>query len=54
MMFRGESSMLLQSGLYGPFKTHAEVRENECLTLLGPHAQVSEGGEWDPAWDKPQ
>jgi hypothetical protein len=40
--------------LYGPFKTHAEVRENERLTLLGPHDQVSEGGQWDPAWDKPQ
>jgi hypothetical protein len=40
--------------LHGPFDTHAEVKEHQRITLLGPEAELREGGEWDPAWDKPQ
>jgi len=40
--------------LHGPFKTHAEVAEDERLTLFGPQCKVTDGGAWDPAWDRPQ
>jgi hypothetical protein len=40
--------------LLGPFQTDTEVRESQRLTLLGPQWEVTEGGMWDPAWDKPQ
>jgi hypothetical protein len=40
--------------LHGPFKTHAEVDEHQRLTLLGPQCKVTEGGAWDPNWDKLQ
>ena len=40
--------------LHGPFKTDAEVAESQRLTLLGPQCEVTEGGMWDPAWDRPQ
>ena len=39
---------------YGPFKTDAECREHQRLTLLGPQCVVTYGGEWDPNWTKPQ
>jgi hypothetical protein len=39
---------------HGPFKTHEEVDESQRLVLLGPQCKVTEGGEWDPAWDRPQ
>jgi hypothetical protein len=31
-----------------------ELEKHEQLTLLGPDCKVTEGGIWDPAWDKPQ
>jgi hypothetical protein len=31
-----------------------ELRENQRLVLLGPQRKITEGGTWDPAWDKPQ
>jgi hypothetical protein len=40
--------------LFGPFKTDAEVVENQGLTLLGPQCKVTEGGMWDSAWDRMQ
>jgi hypothetical protein len=40
--------------IHGPFKTAAEADENERLVLLGPQCKVTEGGEWDPAWDRMQ
>jgi hypothetical protein len=40
--------------LHGPFETEAELENHQQLTLLGPDCQVTEGGMWDPAWDKPQ
>jgi hypothetical protein len=40
--------------LHGPFKTHAEVSEDQRLVLLGPQCEIVEGGVWDPAWDRPQ
>jgi hypothetical protein len=39
---------------HGPFKTDADVAENQRLTLLGSQCKVIEGGMWDDAWDKPQ
>jgi hypothetical protein len=39
---------------HGPFKTNAEVSEDQRLVLLGPDCKVTEGGQWAPAWDKPQ
>jgi hypothetical protein len=40
--------------LHDPFKTDAEVKEHQRVTLLGPQCKVTEGGTWDPAWEKPQ
>jgi hypothetical protein len=40
--------------LHGPFKTDAESVEDQKLILLGPQCAVTEGGAWDPAWDRPQ
>ena len=40
--------------LHGPFKTAAEADENQRLVLLGPQCEVTEGGMWDPAWDRMQ
>jgi hypothetical protein len=40
--------------LHGPFKTETELNEHQRLTLMGPQCKVTEGGAWDPAWDKPQ
>jgi hypothetical protein len=40
--------------LHGPFKSNTEAEENQQLVLLGPQCKVTEGGVWDPAWDRPQ
>jgi hypothetical protein len=40
--------------LHGPFETSAELNEDQRRVLFGPQCEVSEGGSWDPAWDKPQ
>jgi hypothetical protein len=40
--------------LHGPFKSNTEAEENQQLVLLGPQCKVTEGGMWDPAWDRPQ
>jgi hypothetical protein len=40
--------------LHGPFKTDAEVKESQRVILLGPQCKITEGGAWDPNWDKPQ
>jgi len=39
---------------HGPFKTHALVKEHQRVTLFGPQCKVTEGGMWDPNWNKPQ
>ncbi|MFZ2076670.1 MAG: hypothetical protein WAV38_08485 [Xanthobacteraceae bacterium] len=39
---------------YGPFGSDAEVKESQRVTLLGEQCEVTEGGMWDPAWDRPQ
>jgi len=38
--------------IHGPFTTVAEVEKNQQLVLLGPECEVTEGGMWDPAWDR--
>jgi hypothetical protein len=42
------------TAMHGPFKTEAEVAEDQRLTLLGPQCVVTEGGEWDPNWNRVQ
>jgi len=39
---------------HGLFKTDAELKEHQRVTLLGPQCEVTEGGMWDPAWDMAQ
>ena len=39
---------------HGPFGSEQEAEANKRLVLLGPDCKVTEGGRWDPAWDKPQ
>ena len=40
--------------LHGPFDTEAEADEAARIAILGPDCEVTEGGMWNPAWDKPQ
>jgi hypothetical protein len=40
--------------VYGPFASDKEVSESQRDVLLGPQCKVTEGGAWDPAWDKMQ
>jgi hypothetical protein len=39
---------------HGPFRSDAEAKKSQQITLLGEQCQVVEGGTWDPAWDRPQ
>jgi len=39
---------------HGPFKSEQEAEKDEHNVLLGKQCKVTEGGMWDPAWDKPQ
>jgi hypothetical protein len=39
---------------HGPFKTDAELYEDQRVTLFGSQCEITEGGMWDPAWDKAQ
>lgn len=39
---------------YGPFATEAEAVDSQRLVLFGEQCQVTEGGMWDPAWDRLQ
>ncbi len=44
----------IAQGLHGPFDTEAEAQEAARIAVLGPDCEVTEGGTWDPAWEKPQ
>src|SRR5689334_111646 len=39
-------------GLDGPFDTEAEAKEASRIAVIGD-CEVTEGGTWDPAWNKP-
>jgi len=39
--------------LHGPFDTEAEAKEASRIAVIGD-CKVSEGGMWDPVWNKPQ
>jgi hypothetical protein len=52
--FRLEDGIPPDAMLHGPFNTEAEVKANQHLVLLGPGCEVTEGGHWDPAWDRLQ
>jgi hypothetical protein len=38
----------------GPFKTEAQMHQDQRRIMLGPDVKVIEGGAWDPNWEKPQ
>ena len=38
----------------GPFRTQAEAHGDSEIKTLGPQCEVVFGGQWDPAWDRPQ
>jgi hypothetical protein len=40
--------------IHGPFATAAEAKRDSEVSILGPQCEVKNGGQWDPAWDKPQ
>ena len=44
----------VMENLHGPFDTEAEAKEASRIAVLGPNCEVTEGGTWDPAWNKPQ
>jgi hypothetical protein len=40
--------------LHGPFKTETEINESQRMVLFGAQCEVTEGGMWDPNWEKMQ
>jgi hypothetical protein len=38
----------------GLFATEAEAGRDSEIKLFGPQCQIKYGGQWDPAWDRPQ
>lgn len=40
--------------LHGPFNTQGEATKDQRLVLLGPQCKVTEGGMWDPNWERKQ
>jgi hypothetical protein len=52
--FAREDGLPRDVQVHGPFKTEAEVEESQRFVLLGPQCEVTEGGMWDPAWDRMQ
>jgi hypothetical protein len=39
---------------HGLFASEQEIEADVPRTLFGPQCKATEGGMWDPAWDKPQ
>jgi hypothetical protein len=52
--WREEDGIPRNVTLHGPFRSDAEVQKNQRVVLFGPQCKVTEGGQWDPAWDNPQ
>jgi len=48
------SSEQIMENLHGPFDTEAEAKEAARIAVIGPDCKLTEGGTWDPAWNKPQ
>jgi hypothetical protein len=40
--------------LHGPFRTKREAQKDSEVTVLGPQCKITEGGQWNPAWDRVQ
>jgi hypothetical protein len=40
--------------IHGPFQTKEQADEDQRVTIFGEQCTMTYGGEWDPAWDKPQ
>jgi hypothetical protein len=38
----------------GPFHTLAEAERDSQVATFGPQCKFKDGGQWDPAWDRPQ
>jgi hypothetical protein len=39
---------------HGPFPTKAAALLDSEITTFGPQCKITDGGQWDPVWDKPQ
>jgi hypothetical protein len=39
---------------HGPFRTEAECERHSEVTVFGPKCKFTDGGQWDPAWDRKQ
>jgi hypothetical protein len=50
--FSVQDGILPDAELHGPFDSDAEALADQEQVLFD--GKVSEGGNWDPAWDKPQ
>lgn len=49
-----EDGITADTEIHGPFATEAEAEADSRLVILGPECVVTEGGVWDPAWDRLQ
>ena len=47
-----EPKEVTQNLLHGPYDSEAEAAKAARIAVEGPG--VTEGGMWDPAWEKPQ
>jgi hypothetical protein len=46
--------LMVAAARNGPFDTAAEAEEAARFAVIGPDCEVTEGGTWDPACEKPQ
>ena len=47
-----EISGVLAAG--GPFDTADEADEAARIAIAGENCEIEDGGQWDPAWERPQ
>jgi hypothetical protein len=43
--------------IHGPFKTSAEMQRDQdeaMKALMAPGGKITDGGAWNPAWERPQ
>jgi hypothetical protein len=48
------SEQEIEQNLHGPFDTAAEAEKAARIACVGPDCELTAGGRWDPAWEKPQ
>jgi hypothetical protein len=50
----GPVELLATNELHGPFDTADEADAAARIAIAGENCEFRHGGQWDPAWEKPQ